>query len=159
MSETVKKDSFIETLRRSRQAWEDALAAISKEERAVPGFAGEWSLKDVVAHIAWYEREMVGILRARRFVGSDLWEQELEARNAEIHALNALRLPADVFAEEGVLYEEMMALLDALDEQALNQAAAFPGMPAEWMPWEVIASNTYEHYDDHLAQAKAWAAR
>lgn len=53
----------------------------------------------------------------------------------------------------------MMNLLKSLDEQALNQAAAFPGMPPEWTPWEVIASNTYEHYDDHLAQAKAWAAK
>jgi len=32
-------------------------------------------------------------------------------------------------------------------------------MPADWRPWQVVASNTYEHYDDHAQQAEAWIAK
>ncbi|MFN2216624.1 MAG: hypothetical protein ACK2TS_06740 [Anaerolineales bacterium] len=45
----------------------------------------------------------------------------------------------------------MLKLLQELDETDLNNPAAFEGMPGDWQPWNVIASNTYEHYDDHVA--------
>ena len=29
-------------------------------------------------------------------------------------------------------------------------------MPEEWEPWKVIASNSYEHYHQHIPGIRAW---
>jgi hypothetical protein len=52
----------------------------------------------------------------------------------------------------------MLALLKDLDESALDDAGSFAEMPPDWQPWSVIASNTYEHYDDHVKDLKKISA-
>jgi hypothetical protein len=32
-------------------------------------------------------------------------------------------------------------------------------MPADWLPWRIIAENTSEHYRDHAAIVRAWLAK
>ena len=56
-------------------------------------------MKDILAHIAWYEREMIGMLRAHAVAGSDLWDVSLDARNAAIYEINAGRPLGEVQAE------------------------------------------------------------
>ena len=46
--------------------------------------------------------------------------------------------------------------METLTDEDLLDASHFAEMPSNWKPWEVIASNTYEHYDDHLAELAAW---
>jgi hypothetical protein len=158
MDDVVSKLDFIEGVRRSREEWEAGISGIPQAEMLEPGFCGDWSLKDVLAHISWYEREMIHVLQSRRFEGSNLWEVSLEDRNAAIFKENEGRPLDEILIEAESSYYQLIDLLEALDEKELNDAASFPGMPLEWKPWQVLASNTYEHYDDHLAQARAWIA-
>jgi hypothetical protein len=52
---------------------------------------------------------------------------------------------------EQQFYTELQAQLDTLRDEELNDAGHFREMPSDWKPWEVIASNTYEHYAEHFA--------
>ena len=67
----MHKTQLLETLRVERAQWESLLAQIG-EDRMVQGVAGEWSVKDIIAHVMWYKRETVGILQQHAFVGSPL---------------------------------------------------------------------------------------
>lgn len=120
-----------------------------------PGVGGEMSLKDIIAHVSWYEREMVGLLRGRALVGSPWWELPLDERNAKILAENRDRPLAEVTAEAKQVNEDLLAALQDLREQELAAPHAFAGMPPEWLPWQVIASNTYVHYPQHAADIEA----
>ena len=65
----MDKATFLATLVDERAAWEALLAELIQLGDAAltqPLAPGEWSVKDIVAHVAWFEREMVGVLRARR---------------------------------------------------------------------------------------------
>jgi hypothetical protein len=31
-------------------------------------------------------------------------------------------------------------------------------MPEDWEPWQVIAGNTYEHYQEHIPDIRDWLA-
>jgi len=121
--------------------------------------AGTWSLKDLIAHLAWYEGEMVNVLRARAFVGSALWDLPQDERNAAIFELNEGRPLGDVRAEGQQRSAELWAELEQLTDVDLNDPARFPGMPEDWIPGAVFASNTYEHYDQHLPGVEAWLER
>lgn len=159
MDDVVSKLDFIEKVRHSREEWEEVISGIPQVEMLEPGFCGDWSLKDVLAHIIWYEREMINVLQSQRFEGSDLWEISLDDRNAAIFEENEGRSLDDVLGEAEASYKQLIKLLEDLNEKDLNDAASFPGMPLEWKPWQVLASNTYEHYDDHLSQARAWGGQ
>ena len=154
MDTRVEKAAFVERVRGAWNDWEELVSGVPRGEMERPGFYGERTLKDVIAHISWYERQMVGILEARRFEGSPLWENSLEERNAVIHEENKDRDLEDVLSDARRIHGRLLDLLEELSDDDLNDAAAFPGMPPEWAPWDVIASNTYERYEGHAESVR-----
>ena len=109
-----------------------------------------WTLKELLVHITWYEREMVDMLQARVFKGSSLWEIPLDKRNARILAESQAISQELALSQFHQVHLDLMRQLALLSDADLNDPARFPGMPLDWQPWQVIASNTYEHYTDHL---------
>jgi hypothetical protein len=142
-----------------RAEWDALIASIPFNRMAEPGAAGEWSAKDVIAHITWHEKEMVGVVQARALVGSELWQKPLDVRNAAIHEMNSGRSLEDVLAETATVYAQLLPLLQTLGDEDLNDAGRFAGMPPAWQPWSVIAGNTYEHYEQHMPAIRAWLRR
>jgi hypothetical protein len=121
------------------------------------GAAGEWSIKDIIAHIAWHEREMVGMIQAHALAGSDLWQLPLDQRNAEIFRENKDRPLQDVLEEAPVVYRQFLAAVGTLSDEDVTDPGRFPGMPLDWEPWQVIAGNSYEHYEQHLQDLARFA--
>jgi hypothetical protein len=159
MPERLSKRELLARIEQSLATWEGLLARIPRSEWETPGFCGDWSLRHVLAHITWYEAQMVQLCATRSFDGSPLWALPVHDRNDAIHTeIEDLELTR-VLARSAATHRDLLAVLAGLDDETLNDPAAFPGMPEEWRPWEVIASNTYEHYDGHIPHARAWLAR
>ena len=159
MDKTVKISEFIEEIKQARREWDSAIEGISGDDFVRPGFCGEWSLKDVLSHLTWYERQMIGLLKARAFVGSDYWQLPTDERNAIIYEENKENDPVQVWSDYKSVYAEMMGLMDQLTDDDLNDPARFPGMPPEWQPWLIFAGNTHEHYRAHLPNVKAFKSK
>ena len=152
----MTKAQFLDLLRTARAEWDALLAAVPEARMTAPGVEGHWSVKDVIAHITWHEREMLGVLRARALVGSDLWGLPLHERNATIHAENRNRPLAEVLAESRAVYPQLPAAVEGLAEEDLTDPARFADMPGDWVPWQLLAANTYTHYRDHMPAIRAW---
>lgn len=152
----MDKQSFMQSLIEARREWEAAVARVPFERMAEPGVQGEWSLKDIIAHVAWYEREMVDMLRRKTFAGSDLWNEKLDARNAAIYNEVSSQPLLEVLADEQHQYTDLVDELQKTPDEAFTNSSSFPGMPADWEPAAVIASNTFEHYQEHLPDLYAW---
>jgi hypothetical protein len=155
----MDKSEFLENLRNGRAAWENQLSRVEWEQMLQPGVVGDWSVKDLVAHIAWSEREMVGLLEAMRLVGSDLWRLSNDERNAIVYEQKH-RLPLDeVLSDERNIYQRLLELVQELSEQALNDPHCFKDMPEDWIPWMVLRGNTYKHYLEHSQDLQRWLDR
>ena len=153
----MEKTVLIETLRKEREQWESLLAQIGEERMVQPCVEGEaWSVKDIIAHVMWYERETVGILQQHAFVGSLLWRVSLEERNAAMVAENHDSSLQEVRTEAQQVFEQLFQAIQVLPEADLNDAASFRNIPPNWLPWQVIASNSYEHYHQHIPAIQAW---
>lgn len=155
----MKKAELLQRIQAERAPYDELLASIDPERMSEQGLDGEWSVKDVkdvVAHVAWYEREMIGPIKARALIGSDMWDLDLDERNEAILEENRKRPAEEILAESRQVYSELLSQLATLDDEDLLDPGRFAGMPQEWIPWQVIASNTYEHYPEHVAQIKAW---
>ena len=150
----MKKKEFLDRIIRSRTKLERELSGIPAEILETGKTIGTWSIKDVIAHIGWYEGEMIKVLNSMALIGSEFWKLDLQDRNKAIHAANSSKDLQEVINTEKDNFRKMLSLLQDLDESALNDAGAFSEMPPDWQPWSVIASNTYEHYDDHRKDIK-----
>jgi hypothetical protein len=150
---------LIERIRTSRQAWEQVIVPLNDSSLQRAGFCGEWSVKDVIAHLTWHEKEMIGLIEAHALVGSKLWNLPLDQRNAAIYEQNRQRSLEDVQQEGMQVYAQLIEQLLTLSEDDLHDPVRFPGMPPDWQPWKLIAENTYEHYEDHTQQAQTFHAQ
>lgn len=154
MPESIEKMEFIDQIRTSHEELESLLSQKSLIQNKESAKTGEWNIRDVIAHIAWYETEMVKVLQNRALVGSQWWNLPLEERNKLIHQAYELADLETVLDNEKATYSRMMELLELVPEEALNDPRLFKDMPVEWQPWEVIASNTSEHYPEHIQQIR-----
>jgi hypothetical protein len=143
----MNKAEFIRTLTDVHDRWEKRLMQFPQDVELSPGM---W-LKDLITHITWYEREMVGMLRERALVGSPLWDlPTTDERNAAILRESLSRPWSEVLAEARQVYQQFLEGVQSLTEDELVDPHLFANMPDDWVPWKVMAGNSYEHYLQHL---------
>ena len=155
----MDQTTFLSTIRVARTELDSAIASLSNQQMLQPGASGEMSVKDILAHIAWFEREMIGLLQERALAGSDLWNLPSDERNAAIYQLNRLRSLQDIRQEAEAVFQQLIEELENLDEAALDDPDCFRDMPLDWSPRQLLAENTSEHYQHHLADIQAWLAK
>ena len=143
---TARRDIFIAAVDAAWRDFRGALEPLSAEDIGVPGVCGDWSVKDLVAHVAMWERIAIDGLR-----GSPPRRPETEAEMNSINLAGAA-LKLDLAAEDLLmeLDETHRDLRDALTEapdECFDRAAAFrPGLEAD----------TVFHYADHGRQIRDW---
>ena len=133
----------------ARQELDRLVGVLTTEQLLVPGVEGEWSIKDILAHITWFDREMIGMLLARALVGSPWWNLPQEDRNRRIYELTVNRPASQVLVESKNAFAELWELLQELTDEDLNEPGRFREMPPEWRLIDVLSGNTFEHYIDH----------
>ena len=60
----MTKTALLADLQREQEQWEALLAQIGESRMDQGGVAGEWSIKDIVAHLTGWRRRIVGRLQA-----------------------------------------------------------------------------------------------
>lgn len=159
MAETMTKDELLRQILEAKIEWEATSSLLSPEEQDALPVSGDWKVKDIYAHLAWHEHQMLDFLQAGRFFGSDWWNLPLHERNRMIYESSRDRAAHEVREDARNVHEALYKTLETLTDEQINDPARWPGMPAEWQPWQLIADNTYLHYRDHSADLKPFIAR
>lgn len=155
----MDRKMMMEKIRASRENWQAALASVPADRMEVPGVEGNWSVKDIICHVTWFEREMVNLLRTRALEqGSPLWLLPRDERNQAIYEAEKDRPLASALDEAGQVYQAFLRELKQVSEADLHDPNQF-GMPPDWQPWQVLAENIWEHYDDHTRDLRSWLAQ
>ena len=143
----MNKAEFIQTLTGAHARWEEQLRRFPQDVELDSGIR----LKDLIAHISWYEREMVRMLHERALAGSPLWDlPTTDERNAAILRESRSMSWPEVLAEARQVYQQFFEGVQSLTEEELVNPHLFTNMPDDWVPWKVIGSNSSEHYLQHL---------
>lgn len=127
----------------------------------VPGVNAEWSIKDEVAHLAYWLDALLTRLNGARG-GSEpaitnVTDAEIDRRNAECLAKSQQRRTNDVLADYDAVYARVVEAIATLPEDALFDPQRFAwtnGNPLVGY----IAANTWEHYPEHVTQIRRWLA-
>ncbi|MDE3088608.1 MAG: ClbS/DfsB family four-helix bundle protein [Chloroflexota bacterium] len=154
----MTKTELLKQIESARLDWDALIERIDRNRMTMPGVEGTWCIKDILAHVTWFEREMVEMLHARALVGSDLWQLPQDERNAAIFEQNRDRPLDEVLRESKQVYRQLYDAVCTLTEAEANDPACFRDMPDDWVPWKIIAGNAFEHYPVHAASIRKWLA-
>ncbi len=145
---------ILEQTEASRERLEDALEGLTTEQMSAPGVMGDWSVKDILGHIAVWQSRLVRLLFQLARQQKPQWDmRDVDGINAQIYAQQKER-PLDQVLEdfEGV-FEQVCLRLEALREPDLARRFGDANLA------QIIAANTYEHDDEHAAQISAWRSQ
>ena len=148
----TRKVEVLDLVQTSHARLEQVLAALSPEQLEMESMVGDWSAKATLGHITWWEQVPLHALRGEP--DEDLLpgeEWNIDRANAVLLAYNQTRPLGDVLAAFHASYRDILQELKAVPAERLEEAAPYGGSLLE-----LIAGNTYLHYDEHsklLAEA------
>ena len=157
----MDKEEFMLKFHAARSEWDAMLAEVGTARMLEPGVTDEgWTVKDVVAHNTWNEREIVEMTRTHSMDTPDakLWLLSNDERNRAIYEMYRDKPLSQVLAEARQVYDDLVRQLERLSDDDLNDPTRFRDMPADWIPWQIIAGCTFRHYPDHVSDVKRWLA-
>src|SRR5262245_23798530 len=99
----MDKTELLNNMRAGRARLESALAQVSQEQMTVPGLEGGWSVKDLLAHIEFWERRattLFRILMRGEQPESQVDDASVDALNAKVYNENRERPLAEVQRHE-----------------------------------------------------------
>ena len=151
-------------LRTERGRWTDLLAEIGPERMELAGVEGAWSVKQIVAHLTWYERAVVE--GARQVMGTGAFTKSqtglraltMDERNAILAAEADARPLSDVLQEADQVFGDLVTIIAAAPANILNDPHVL-GLPDDLVPWMAVANNSYAHYQHHEQAIRAWLDR
>jgi hypothetical protein len=159
MSETMTKAQVLDTLRTERRRWEALLAEVGDARMTEEILASWWTIKDVIAHVMWYEQQTAEALQPalRHQPTRDwLWDLTADKRNAILYTESRDRPLAEIQAEAQQAFAHLVTAIEDLTEAEIRDPARFPNLPPGWQPWHFIARHSYEHYREHTPRIRAW---
>ncbi len=161
MEEPQTKAALLARLEAAWAEWDVVLAGVPEAWLTEPGVAGEWSVKDIIAHLTYYAR-WIGDRLHEQLHGETYLPTELDfmgdARNEVIYQQARDRSLADVLADERKAVQRLRAGIEAHSEAFLFEPQRFEGAPQPVVVWHILRGDVYEHYSEHSAAVRAWLA-
>src|SRR5262245_851579 len=121
-----------------------------------PGVCGIWSCKDIVAHLASYERVLVDILAT--FLGNDptpnldAFRDPDGSFNDRQVGLRKHHTVVDVVAEYKDICARTMELITRIPAETLRQSGTIPWYGVEYALDDLLVYMYYGHKREHSAQ-------
>jgi len=159
MEDRMTKVRLLAELRVARAEWDALMEEVGEGRMTAPGAAGDWSVKDVIAHLTSFDRWFVHASEAH-FRGElpplDGTEgMSFEERNQFFYQQARHRPLAGVLAESRQVFQRLLEMMEAHSEEFLTQPQHFEGAPGPVLVWKLLEGDVYGHYRDHMRSIRA----
>jgi len=156
----MEKTELIEALEDGREELLEMIEDLPDETLLEPGVMGDWSIKDILAHLAQWEGQTVTLLfQARRGIEQPstvhFSEETTDAINARWYEQSKSRSLAMVMNDFRAVRKQTIRRINEFSKEELNDPNHFAwlkGVPLA----ELILSDTVEHEDEHADYIRDW---
>jgi len=164
MPEPMTKAKLLDLIRSERKLLDAELADLDGDQLTKPGVEGHWSVKDLLAHLtAWEQRMIVWLKQALRsevpqpLPAGMTWD-DLDRWNEQIYRQHRDRPLDEVLAESDRSYRHALGAVELMPEEALIEPDYYVWRGGKPL-WELVAANTYWHYQEHRQAIRSWLRR
>jgi hypothetical protein len=151
--------TILTRVRESRRQFETILANFDDDQMTVAHDPDGWSLKDVLAHITFWES--YALTRLQQATHGRTPELYGDVSEDQINAINQGALDAGRAKSLDLVKDEFARihrdLLDAIQAIPADEDDPWWALwPEPHVPKRLIAYNTWDHYAEHLDTVRAW---
>lgn len=132
-------------------AFKESYARLSDSQMTEPGVTGNWSVKDVIAHVTWWEEEA---LRHLPLIIKGGRPPRYSVKYGGIDAFNALMTEqkrdlslSDVLKQQDQTHRRLVAYVQSAPEEHFTRETRFRRR---------LRLDTYSHYPKHAKAIRAW---
>lgn len=165
----MKKSELLNWLQEEYGQWEVLLEEVGPARMEQPGVNGDWSMKDIVAHLTgWQPRVNASLLAAQRGESEPPppWPSELQTDdeiNAWIYESNRGRSVREVLDETQQVFQHLLVVVEGLPEDVQIEQVQ-QGERVYHLVWlggqRYQPGEFFDHFhDDHEPDVRAWLAR
>ncbi len=144
-------------LARLDKAWvefQESYAGLSESAMLERGVAGAWSVRDMIAHVTWWEEEALKhlphILQGRRPPRYSVTYGGIDAFNALMTERKKALSLAEVVREQEQTHRRVIELIEHTPEEQFSRET-------RWR--HRLKSDTWGHYPKHAAAIRRWRAK
>lgn len=141
-------------LTRLDKAWEalkTSYAGLSEADLLEPGVAGAWSVKDVIAHVTWWEEEALThlplILAGGRPPRYSVTYGGIDAFNARMTEQRKDLSLAEVLRQRDEVHGRLIAFIQGVPDDQVSDETRFRRR---------LRLDTYGHYAKHARAIRKW---
>jgi hypothetical protein len=162
----LNKSELLNWLQEEYWQWEAFLDQIGPARMDQPGVNGDWSIKDVVAHLNGWQPRLIARIQAAQHGEPEppppwpaLLQNEDEI-NAWIYESNRGRSAREVLDESRHVFQQLLAVIEGLPENVRIEQVHHEGRVYHfvWLGDERFpAGEFFDHFhDDHEPDMRAW---
>ncbi len=156
----MKRDEAIQQLRAGRKEFQDAIAGLEEADMLRPKAADKWTLKDLLAHLASWDEEVVRVLQTFTMPGESQYTYVISDRNGfavwneeQVSMRRDHPLP-DVISEFETARRDLIQVVEGLTDPVLNRRRMTSwGKPSTG--FELVVTQV-EHDREHAAQVRSY---
>ena len=150
----MNTDQVLDRLERAWTDFEASYAGLPDAELLRPGVQGRWSVRDIIAHVTWWEEEALKHLPLVRRGGRP---PRYSVLYGGIDAFNALMTTkkeglslAEVFRQQEEVHRRLIDAIEQAPEEQLKSGTRFRHR---------LRLDTYGHYPKHAEAIRRWRER
>ncbi len=166
----MEKSELVNWLQQENRQWEAFLDQIDPARMDQPGVNGDWSMKDMVAHLVGTQPRLIARLQAAQRGEAEPpppWPAHLETDdeiNAWLYAANHGRSVRQVLDESRKLVQQLLAVVEGLPEDVQIETIRASSGREYYHVWvngrRFPVGEFFDHFhDDHEPDVRAWLAR
>lgn len=158
----LNKEKILARIRTERRQLDQTLELLDEAQILQPGVVGDWSVKDILAHLIDWERRFIGWYRASqrgvvpKTPAPDLSWSQLDILNQRIYETNRDRPLADVLATYHHSYRETITAIEAIPEEEIFDTGRYEWVGADNNLVNIILANTANHYRWAKTHIREW---
>ncbi|CAN5727626.1 hypothetical protein BH23CHL5_BH23CHL5_09270 [soil metagenome] len=158
------KAKVIAAIDDEQSKWNDLVGRVGTAHMEIPGAAGDWTFKDVAAHLSfWMEPALLkleSLANQEIFEFIPSWPQNLtdpETINAWAYEQSRDRSVDDVLAESNDVFLRMRNACEAINDETLNAIDLFDWQNGEPFSQWVVDRRMFNHYyQEHEEAIRNW---
>jgi hypothetical protein len=164
MTQTPSKPALLEQIERERTFWEGLVAEVGEERMLEPGATGDWTFKDVVAHLnGWRSKTLARLDAARHGQTPPLppWpanlseDDDTDEINAWIQQASRDKPLQEVLGEYQRSFQHMHDAVTALSERDLFESSRYTWLDGYSLA--TVISDSFGHlHEEHEPVLRAW---
>jgi hypothetical protein len=150
----MSRQQVLKQLDKAWTAFKESYAGLSDSQLSEPGVTGYWSVKDMIAHVTWWEEEALKhlplIIKGGRPPRYSIQYGGIDAFNAQMTEQTRSLSLSDVLRQLDEIHRRLIDYVQSVPEEPFTQETRFRRR---------LRLDTYSHYPKHAKAIREWRER